>query len=1092
MISQSVYLSNPMRYLFILLFALAAIPQSAQAQIIGAELVPAYSAKVVSFKAAAYYHCGSNIEPGERLNTQLVNSVTQDSTWLFVNADSIYLDTLTDCSLCGCQTGCLSKSIVKKTMLFKIDLNALGINSVCEVIAHYISGNRSANIKYIPDAENQKALVSSSIKVCSGVNNRSYDLALPPKFYGIKDDYFVHSPGFHQVFSNGIGPLDSLTVSTAHIRNDSNSAIPYASKFDPGSPMVYQGYPYRNKDFPSGFHVNDISGDVRFIPVDSGSTLIKLRFGMFSKGSFIGYAEREWQVNIINSDRETIPLMSGFDNSSTLKSANYELELCENDIANTFLNVIDDDANCMVTEYIPNYLSRAFSISRNADTVFLKGGLDSTYTFEKPLRIFITVDDSSCHLGSQSSYTLLLHNSYFPRSKPEIVHAGKRAFQLKSNPHNSLPPDNYEWRFNGNTYYNQDTVTQLKVPGFYKYKHIAYGARGCNDTTSGIYQSPDFPYFTINTTIKEPCQGDSLVLSATYFHSKTPPEFIWNKLSKGNFLNLVILDDTSISASAEFPDGTINYDTIHLKAIMAPEISIIQNSGHCEGNSLKLSAGYNKTGFNDSAISYKWYWNDRPYPGHNHDSTLSSIEFEYSGNIRLDVAYSNGCFSSTIKNIEYDLLYSPGKTSFDVCPGEVVKFKIDTIGGFTNYWYYESPQVAQNTDAFDLKELKDDRFVQLVSFYKDASRDCRFIDTLHIDVLPNLPISLSSELHYCEYDTLIDLLDSTVVSPVNGIWLDSLSEVSLIEGRYIRSSEAPKSFGLTYQTQHPISGCYDKSSTLITIHDRPRPQSMIDSLDICIGADDLLLNSPDLVIPSGGNWWGKGVIKRQDKYYFSTAETKSDKNKLYYSYAGEYGCHSYDSMIMKVNLRPNPVLRSDAFGFAPITAVFADDRDSIECTVDYWFWDFDDHLGEPCTTGVAPNLENRFCKYAVGQEVKHTYVDPGFYNVTLIVEDIASGIRDTAIEYNMVVLISSIDELSFDQVVVFPNPSSGSFNISQETRHPYKRMELFNSIGQSVHSEILYDTNQVVAPPEHLMGMHLIVLYNSKNQPVARTSILLN
>lgn len=1071
-------------------FLMMALP--ARSQILGAELLPSQNGDSIGFTGISYHYCTDSISPTDSFTAYIVSG-SGDTLIQDFRSSSIQTDTLKNCGTCDCFKTCSTPSIVRTQFTYKLDLLKLGLKNTCHVKAFFNPGLRAQRIDYAPKAQKTYLVVSAFISTCTARKKRSFEFVLPPKFYGLEDDYFIHSGGFRQIFGDTLGHRDSISCSNASLYSAPFSTVDYKSGYGSQEPLPYNGYPNKANAFPRGFHLNQHTGDFRFIPTDTGTSILKMAFTAYDS-TITAYAEREWLVNIRSASGESVPLLTGLGLTSFLEASNYEFNLCFNESSEKAIRVIDKNGPGIdFSFHIPSYLKSNIEIVQRLDTIYLKGQLDSIYTAERPLRIFFEIDDSSCVAGSNSSYTLLLYNNPFPQGTPSINFLGKRAFRLQSNPSKGGLANRYQWQFNGNTFNRQDTFTELKTPGIYKFRHIAFGERGCNDTTSDHFQSPDFPYVSINETPFNPCEGDTLEFSASFFHASTPPDYTWLNRKQGKNVQVILLKDTSIRVKAEFSDGTINFDTIEVKVIPAPEPSIHQLTQHCEGNILKLQAEYASSAFEDSATSYSWTYNS------NLVSELPDVQIEDEGKMLLTIGYSNGCSRSVSKPIEFDLLYSPGKTLYAYCPDEdSIHFEIDTLSKLTSYWYLNKIQVAQGTNTFSMGNLSVNKEIVLVGLYIDTNVYCRFIDTLTSQLLPRDEIEFTGAEDLCEYDSIINLLDPSFVSPNYGHWLDSLNkDVDLVNGQFLDPALLPKSRRqeLVYEVQHPLSNCITRKTASITVHPQPTIQFLLDTLELCAASTDYLMNDSRIAIPANGSWQGDGIVFKDDNYFFSTDGSTGSKKiyDLIYTVSDDIGCKASDSSTVKLGIAANPKVLSTTSGAVPITISFTDDRADLECEVDHWLWYFGDHVALPnCTTNVDNHLEEpRYCAYAVGQSVQHIYRDGGQYKVKLYVTNTRIGVTDSA-SYDSLSLTVNVDEVASisDRVVVYPNPITDYFTISQNLSQPFVHFELQNLLGQPIMSAPLLSETQRCEAPQALEGIFILVLFDGSRNATAHIPLL--
>lgn len=95
--------------------------------------------------------------------------------------------------------------------------------------------------------------------------------------------------------------------------------------------------------------------------------------------------------------------------------------------------------------------------------------------------------------------------------------------------------------------------------------------------------------------------------------------------------------------------------------------------------------------------------------------------------------------------------------------------------------------------------------------------------------------------------------------------------------------------------------------------------------------------------------------------------------------------------------------------------------------------------------------------------VFHQYLYNGLYDVQLLASDFSANCEDSVISTDYIFCSggddnpNGINDLDLVGFTIIPNPSSGSFTLSMENENSNEilTLDIFNSIGQLVHSEII-------------------------------------
>jgi hypothetical protein len=978
---------------------------------------------------------------------------------------------------------------VKYTAHYDISIKHLGFNSVCGLEAEFQPGNRLRGIRNHPAASGNPLTVRAGVHLCKISGERNYNLVLDPQFYAIENQSYLSAPGFEQSFGKKAVRPDSIIANLSSPTDHTGRPLAFKRGFDSYSPLYYTGYPNSTDTFPQGFHLMPLTGDFRFVPTRQGRYLLKTRYTAHTKGKVLLYGEREYLLSVLTSTGKSAPYLTGRDFSSHYSYDNFRMMHCFGQSkTHTFLALDNDSQKIGIQWYIDPGLSRYVSLRQGGDTLAVVANWDTLTLSSNPMRITLMLNDSGCQLGTQGSYTLLFYNNKTPKTSAKLSFEGNRTIRLRALGHDGFKTDRYEWKFLGMRLTGADTLAQVKVPGDYGYRLVSLGLGGCHDTIYGNYSTPNFPYILINNSKKKYCLGDSIGLTATFHHATTAPDLYWNEQHLGARFDIVLFHDTQIVVVAIFKDSSTSHDTLYIHALDNPVPAISGLGHHCPGNLLRLSSAI-PTRLDSARATVEWLFNQQLVS----DSLSCLISGE--GTVNLTVRYINGCEQNTSSYIPYDISYDPGRYPDKSCPQQPLLLEIAGYHGFEHFWYLYDSLVHQGSATYQLPRTTKNTKVLVRTTYDESMVSCTFWDSLPITILPVTMPTLLSDTVFCTNDSTIDLLSQDFIQPNSGTWRALDNEKLLEQGRYLSPGKSGLNGGavsLEYTTVHPISSC--RNLRVVDMEIRPviQPQYVSDSIKLCIGGSDILLNNAAYAIPSNGLWEGPGTYADSSSHYFSPSLVGiNSSNLIHYQYRSGNGCTATIPVTVTVNLKPNPVAKVRS-SYAPRTLDFYDQRDTNDCKVDIWLWDFNDIYGLKCTLDqVVDSTGELYCRYASVQNPVHRYAHSGIYSVKLVVQDSKTGIKDSAIKSNYIFLLSSQHEpppairFSF-----YPNPVHGQVQFSQSAAVA-KSYTVHSLLGNKLLGGKIAGTEQLMVFPEGWHGPVAISLFDKDQNTLGVHYVLL-
>ncbi|MFY0672304.1 MAG: T9SS type A sorting domain-containing protein [Bacteroidia bacterium] len=1065
-------------HIFLFVFGLNSM---ANAQVLGTEI---YSSKIDNdtawIQANVYYFCNSYFQINDSLSFEVVVNPV-DTVKLVTKPRSITVDTVyTNCDYCGCpDTFCTFPFIVRQKMSYVFVARDFGLQNICEVTAKISPGKRFAGNTYINGANTTVMTAKCKFNLCFSKQMHQYNFNLTPRFYALEEKSYIHAQGFSQVFDsiNNTTKIDLISSKLVEPTKKFGKKLQYKKGYDYLNPLQYNGYPNTTNSFPRGFHLNSETGDLRFRSTQIGEALIKSSFTVVVDSGVLQEAEREFILFTINNRNENTPYLTGKNSSSFLNQNNYKIYACWGKTKSSFFIARDRDNKGIgnLKPIIPSALKRNIQFKVRGDSLVFEYNFDSLNLPDRPLKIEIVLEDTLCSSGSESSFSILFFNNYIPVTKPNISLKQKRLFQLNATLDSNFLAEKYSWRIDGKQYNQLDTTFELKTPGDYNYRLISYGPGGCNDTILSIYKTPSFPYVKIADVNDNVCEFKNVTINSSYFHSAQSPEYSWNGQKLGSVYSIQVKSDTTIILNAEFNDGTINSDTLHIKTLANPFPKILAPTNHCSGNKLELTAVIDSS-LADSTNPLVWLVDNDRFFNQEH------LILEGEKRVTLFVNYENSCVNSVSEFYNFNVDYESGIDPFITCPGEPLRFKPETELNYSHTLFIADTVFNSGKIEFEYPNTKQKDTLILVTQFDSSDAKCIFRDTIKIDVLPIVKFQLIGDTNFCANDRPIAIHDTSFIKPTNGTWLPPIGKLNAIsKDSFIPSLLAPvdTQYVANYTITNPSNGCKFNRDVHFAVKPVFAPQFVADSIKLCIGGNNVLLNSIDYAIPSIGNWAGKGVIDSIEKQYFSPSLVGvNSTNTLNYVYTGSNGCSSKSKVVVTVNLKPNPVARVRS-GVAPISISFSDLRDTADCQVDEWFWDFYDNYGTPCTLDVVVDTVGElFCRYSTAPNPVHRYRKSGIYPVKLVVRDSKTGVKDSITRLNYIFLIgNSVNEQSFSQISIYPNPTSNGKMIIEQDEFDFLEYQIFNTTGKLLKSGITQGPRSTI-DYEEFKGLLLISVSN--------------
>ncbi|MBT4339097.1 MAG: T9SS type A sorting domain-containing protein [Bacteroidetes bacterium] len=565
----------------------------------------------------------------------------------------------------------IEKYVYQKVVSFS------SIGNVCNIRMEYYQCCRPAGIS---NTEYCSFFTSAELNRCLTPCDNSPVFTNEPATIVCINQHFIQSMGTIELDTqHGIGLIDSLSFELVHPRKERNASCPYKGSYSVISPLTYDGFPNDTLTFPQGFHLNPITGEIRFTPTKVQNTLLSIKVTEWRKinGIYqaIGYTHREFYIHVISCQPNAPPILT---NPIT------NIYVNAGDSINLTLQTNDQNANDFVDIFYNNALPNASWLSNNSvkhGNATLGWKVDQNYLSSLPLRFTVLLNDSVCPLLGRSSYEFLLYRSDFAKDSISVIDSGCGNYFFYTNLDTSLYNIHWKGKFqNGFDIKAGVLVHQFTKPGEYTigckyYKKSDTLVQSIMFKTIKIYPIPD----GFNTKDAS-CFGGTNG-SATILHTGgTPPfRYLWSNgdtlqttTNLGEGLYYVTIND---SCNLQFHDSVI---------ILEPGLHSIYFDSIKHVTIWNGTNGYARVSVHEGTPPFRYVWSN--------GDTTNYIYFQKAGKYSVIVSDScNNAVSDTV--ILTEPPYIPMSSFFDsihhnICwNGKKAYVSIMVNGGTPPYSY---------------------------------------------------------------------------------------------------------------------------------------------------------------------------------------------------------------------------------------------------------------------------------------------------------------------------------------------------------------------------------------------------------------------
>ncbi|MBI1222291.1 MAG: T9SS type B sorting domain-containing protein [Bacteroidetes bacterium] len=727
------------------------------------------------------------------------------------------------------------------------------------------------------------------------------------------------------VFNNGALDSmdgDSMSFELAPAMRAKGQSATYYGSYSYTKPLNFFGFPNANAGLPAGFHLDPVSGDLAFRPMQANQiavVVIKVTEWRRVGGALvkIGETRRDMQFIIISCPNNKIPSIE----------SPFTAYACAGQ--KTCMDIITNDSNSSDTVRISwNRGIRGATFTHNNGLVkHAKGQVCWTPTESDisniPYSFTITAEDDACPIKGQSirSFNIFVRETPRATISTKVLDCGKVALHY-------IPDKNYpgfasQWVIrdenqkvaygSGN---NAVYDTAFINPGKYQVSFIYHTNTPCYNIEIDSLEIPDFVEVDV-VSDSFICIGDSLLLDATTWNGSKPYSFGWSELTDSvPFGPFTIAEDVRVKPDTsriyviqvEDADGCMNWDTVRLQVKYPPPVDLGPDQRVCQGDTSFLDAG------NDS-LNLSYYW----VTGETSRVIAAVNDWDYW----VRVTDSFGCYNSDTMHNTLALIGLDAGPDRHSCEGDTVR--IGAIGGSQFEWYDLStftsnplPTPFSTQDSFNYIVSQSRGFVVRGKKAFDTLQ-CAYLDTVVLTMDPKPYVDITGIGPICPDDDSIHLITAVQFpTAFNGTWTASPNPQAIANNIFYPLVAGSGNHALTYKVTDS-KGC--PNSKTINVNIRPAPSTqLMPTFDVCANEKELVLNSLKLQPANYNgltvNWYeangASDIQSNLDKSDPTNVLLKLNNavaNGVYYIVLkltnNVNGCSAYDTCILTVRPIPN-------------------------------------------------------------------------------------------------------------------------------------------------------------------------------------------
>jgi hypothetical protein len=571
------------------------------------------------------------------------------------------------------------------------------------------------------------------------------------------------------------------------------------------------------------------------------------------------------------------------------------------------------------------------------------------------------------------------------------------------------PLYNYQWKLDNNDLTSANTSSyKIKLnSGSYSVK-VTNPLANCNATSAqtlvNVLPAPVSPFIS-SSGLTQFCQEDSVILSIT---NTLGYDYQWkrNGGAVGSNKNSFVAKSTgSVTVTVSNSSGCAANSSNDIPVVVFPKpsVSTISRSGattFCQGGNVELSVPAN------AGYIYQWQNSGANIQG----ATSNALTAINSGVYSLNASNSNGCISKT-ELITVTALSAPAAPTIlhnaqlpvQFCEGDSVRLSVTNTAGYIYHWKLNGGAVGQKSNQYYAKNSG--KYNLIVA----NSNGCSVASSNEVDILVNPTpvsslISHSGDLQFCEGGSVI-----LSVPDGQGYLYKWKNESGIVTGEVNNTITASNTGKYSLEISL-ANGCTVNTDPVdVIVKKKPVTPVLLPynyTPGKCLGENPVRISAGDPVAGYSYQWLkNNNPISGANNAYIEDFLSQGD----YRLNLEMNGC-SVQSAALTIafdDAPPKPLLYADG----PTVWYLTCSNDSASKYV----WYYNDKILQEANKYV----------YVANQKLGKYSVSVGNAKGCFTISDpvlIPTGA--TAIEENNV----------FESLIVYPNPTSGLFNIEMGNR----------------------------------------------------------
>lgn len=252
----------------------------------------------------------------------------------------------TQCSLCSNSSCAFKYGFIKHSFSTIVITSYERSKSCCEISLVLAEGQRQFTLT--TGGANSKFYISSMLNICQK--------DLLPKISWDHDPQFLTCLGRDVQYKYGIDKVnttDSLVNSIHCPQTSATSTTFFSSSYDCNKPLYYLGFPKTGLKFPRGYHVDSVTGSVKFRPMKVEAATTGIKTEVYRNGKIIAVAAREFPIIVIKCPDNNPPVLSGI-NLSAPDEDNFKAKFCANTNHCITIGTADKEENDTLVPFLLN------------------------------------------------------------------------------------------------------------------------------------------------------------------------------------------------------------------------------------------------------------------------------------------------------------------------------------------------------------------------------------------------------------------------------------------------------------------------------------------------------------------------------------------------------------------------------------------------------------------------------------------------------------------------------------------------------------------------------------------------------------------